>query len=245
MASREEFLREVRLALDREQAAQGRGANPADDGSAGAALVKGWEVRERLDGERPAALARLEKTAERQGWHLLKVPSYDAAVAAVVSLAQSLKARRVVRTAEPLFERVRVDEALASAGVEVTTLAWREDDPQRTREALRQAAIQADMGITGVDYVVAETATAVLVPGPGKSRLASLVPPVHVAIVDVGQLLLSLDELFVLRKVEAVRGNLGSYMSFITGPSRTGDIEQTIVVGAHGPREAHMVLIAP
>ena len=61
--------------------------------------------------------------------------------------------------------------------------------------------------------------------------------------VERGQVLPSLDELFTLRRDDFVRGDFGSYMNLITGPSRTADIEYTIVTGVHGPGEVHMVLV--
>ena len=77
------------------------------------------------------------------------------------------------------------------------------------------------------------------------SRLVSVVPPVHLAIVRPRDVLASLDDLFLLRRLEyhTNGGELGSYLNFITGPSRTADIEQTIVVGVHGPRAVHLILM--
>ena len=111
------------------------------------------------------------------------------------------------------------------------------------RQALRRRAIEGDIALTGVDYAIAETGSCVLIARKGLSRIVSLLPPVHVAVVERGQVLPSLDELFTLRRRDFLRGDLGSYMNLITGPSRTADIEHTIVTGVHGPGEVHMVLI--
>ena len=85
----------------------------------------------------------------------------------------------------------------------------------------------------------------VVAPRRGLSRLVSVVPPVHVAIVRPSDVVGTLDDLFALRRLEYAGngGEMGSYLNFITGPSRTADIEQTIVVGVHGPREVHMALL--
>ena len=75
------------------------------------------------------------------------------------------------------------------------------------------------------------------------SRLVSLLPLVHIAIVRKGQVLPSLDELFVLRRRELLAHEGPSYMNIISGPSRSADIEQTIVREIHGPGNVHTVLL--
>ena len=85
----------------------------------------------------------------------------------------------------------------------------------------------------------------VLLTRKGLSRLVSLVPPVHVALVRPQDVIETLDDFFLLRRLQYHRegGEMGSYLNFITGPSRTADIEMTLVVGVHGPKEVHLVLL--
>ena len=93
---------------------------------------------------------------------------------------------------------------------------------------------------------MAETGSVVVLPRKGLSRLVSLVPPVHLAIVRPKDLVENIDDVFLFRRLEYLRngGDMGSYLNFITGPSRTADIEMRLVVGVHGPREVHLVLLA-
>ena len=110
---------------------------------------------------------------------------------------------------------------------------------------VRERIRRADVGITGTDYAVAETGSLVILPRRGLSRLVSLVPPVHIALVRPQEVVESLHDLFLLRRLEYYRrgGEMGSYLNFITGPSRTADIEMTIVQGVHGPKTVHLALI--
>jgi L-lactate dehydrogenase complex protein LldG len=103
----------------------------------------------------------------------------------------------------------------------------------------RQAA--AELGITGCDAAIAETASVVLLSGRGRSRAVSLLPPVHLAIVQRHQLCLTMAEVF-----EKYSGALQSAASctLITGPSRTADIELTLTLGIHGPGRV-VVVIGP
>ena len=165
----------------------------------------------------------------------------------IVSLFRDLDARSILRSAHPVFEQLGLEDLLAGSGIEIEPMVIEEDanEAQRDeqREMLREQVIKADIGVTGVDYAIAETGSCVLLPRKGLSRLVSLLPPVHVAVVEMGQVLPSLDELFTLRRQDFLEGKLGSYMNIITGPSRSADIEYTLVTGVHGPGEVHMVLI--
>ncbi|MBI4234252.1 MAG: lactate utilization protein [Chloroflexi bacterium] len=241
MASREGFLKAVREATE-----AGRRDAPAPaHASAPLSAEAAQPARQRTGPPQGEILALLERMAGLQGWKFHRVASHMDAVGVVITLAETLGARQVVRSTHEVLGRVLVDSFLAARGIQTVVMAYDAKDPLASREALRQAALRADLGVTGVDYVIAETATAVILPRRGVSRLVSLAPPVHLALVEAEQVVESLDDLLALRKGAFLKGEMGSYMSFISGPSRTGDIEQTIVVGVHGPKEVHLVLIAP
>jgi L-lactate dehydrogenase complex protein LldG len=106
--------------------------------------------------------------------------------------------------------------------------------------ALRERCIHYDVGITSATYALAETGTLVMFASHEEARLVSLLPPVHLAVVPRARLLTGLDELLSIEPRPAERT---SSMVFITGPSRTADIEQFLVRGVHGPGEIHVVLV--
>ncbi len=109
-----------------------------------------------------------------------------------------------------------------------------------THEEVKAASAAADVGITSADFALADTGTLVLLTSPEESRLVSVLPAAHLAIVPVARLLSGLDELFV--NVPLPVGQ-SSAMVLITGPSRTADIEQILVRGVHGPGEVHVVFV--
>lgn len=96
-----------------------------------------------------------------------------------------------------------------------------------------------DVGISTVQAAIAETGTLVLEATSERHRLISLVPPVHIAILDASRIFETLGEaLAFLRKDEAV----SPAVAFVTGPSRTGDIELILAIGVHGPQELHVIV---
>ena len=200
------------------------------------------KVLERVTSIRDQLVDRLAEVAGLRGWQVQRTPDPEEAMAHIQSLAGRLGVDRIVRSSQDVFDFVPIDVALAAAGAAVTEVAHGEE---KSRESLRQEIVASGMGITGVDYAIAETGSAIIQPRKGLSRLVSLVPPVHVALVRPQDVIESLDDLFLLRRLEYIRngGDMGQYLNFITGPSRTADIEQTLVVGVHGPKEAHMVLL--
>ncbi len=108
------------------------------------------------------------------------------------------------------------------------------------RDALREACAAADVGITSVDYALAETGSFVMLSSPENARLISLLPPVHVAVFPRSRILANVDELLSLLPKPAEQT---SSMVLITGPSRTADIEQILVRGVHGPGEVYAVIV--
>ncbi|MBN2409824.1 MAG: lactate utilization protein, partial [Candidatus Aminicenantes bacterium] len=114
------------------------------------------------------------------------------------------------------------------------------------RAEMRKNFIQADIGISGANFAVAESGTLVVVSNEGNVRLATTLPPVHIAVVTAEKFVETLEEATVLIKTLTVASagkKLTSYVSFITGPSSTTDIEKEHVVGVHGPEEVHIIIL--
>lgn len=114
------------------------------------------------------------------------------------------------------------------------------------RRNLRQAFIDAEMGISGANVAIAETGTIVIVANEGNDRLVTTLPPIHVAIVGLEKLVATQDDANEILKVLARSGTgqkQTAYVSLITGPSRTTDIEKTLTLGVHGPRELHIIFV--
>jgi L-lactate dehydrogenase complex protein LldG len=112
-------------------------------------------------------------------------------------------------------------------------------DPEARQEALTNLSA-APVGLTGAMAGLADTGSIVLQSKPGQSRLASLLPPVHIALLQINALFPDMAH-FIQAYPEAARQ--ASNLVFITGPSRTADIEQTLTLGVHGPKELHIILI--
>src|SRR5262249_37754275 len=101
----------------------------------------------------------------------------------------------------------------------------------------------ADIGISGVAYLIAETGSVVAATAADEPRALTLLPPVHIAVADRSQLLPDLFDLFKHFASQQSPAALPSCLTIITGPSKTGDIELKLVTGVHGPGELHVVLL--
>ena len=105
----------------------------------------------------------------------------------------------------------------------------------------RDVQAAAALGVTGCDAAIAETGSLALITGRGKPRAASLLPPTHLAIVCRHQLRETMGEFFRERAAELAGA---ANCTFVTGPSRTADIELTLTLGVHGPGRV-VVIIGP
>jgi L-lactate utilization protein LutB len=117
---------------------------------------------------------------------------------------------------------------------------------EAVRKKIRQEILRAEVGITGAEAIAAETGTVFLAENDGDARIASNLPPVHVVIAGIESLTVTVaDALAVVRAVSLFGFGrpLARYVTGISGPSRTADIEFKITLGMHGPREVHVVLV--
>lgn len=119
---------------------------------------------------------------------------------------------------------------------ELLALPWRESSV--TVEA-RAARADDPVGITGVSAAIAETGTLMLASGPQTPAGVSLLPETHVAIVPSSALLATMEDAWVRLRGQAP---MPRAVNFVSGPSRTADVEQTVTLGAHGPRRVLLVV---
>ncbi len=244
---RTSFLKRVRSALGNplrdESAISAAFADPRP--AATAALAK--RMRERPPEERAALLVRLSEAAEPLNIQLVQVPDETAAVEAIARIvANSLPEwggeKRAAAWDHPLISALNLQDALADLGVPVFVTR---PAPDVDRGRVRRAVADAFVGVTSAEWCVAATATLAARNPPGAPRSVSLVPSIHVAVIRAEQVVADFQELYALLNAEMDEEGRGltDAMTFITGPSKTADIEATLVHGAHGPRELHLIVI--
>ena len=95
-------------------------------------------------------------------------------------------------------------------------------------------------GLTGCFCAIAETGTVLLLSSPATPKVTALLPETHICVVRTARLVDTMEESFALVRSEI--GDPPRAVFFVSGPSRTADIEQTIVIGAHGPYRVHIIL---
>lgn len=129
-----------------------------------------------------------------------------------------------------------VPAALQSAGIRRVG----HDTPQEDRLEHNLTYLEVDVGITGAHAALAESGSIVLVHGEGRPRMASLAPEVHVALLDLSRMERTLAHWAQENPDLAAET---TNLVLVTGPSRTGDIEQQLNLGVHGPRHVHIVMM--
>ena len=119
----------------------------------------------------------------------------------------------------------------------------------RYLEMLNSIAIPAydnlatsDVSITGCEYLVARTGSMVMSSAQVSGRTTSVYSPIHICIAYNSQLVFDVKDALVFLK-EKYKENFPSFITFATGPSRTADIEKTLVTGVHGPKEVYCFLV--
>jgi L-lactate dehydrogenase complex protein LldG len=217
MSSREDILGRVRAALHR------------NAGNAAAAReVMQAALAQRKQGPKPAidsspqALRDRFRLKSEQQSSTVEVVAQEADIPAAI--ARYLAAMKLPTSAVAWPSLAALDWAGAGRKVEA------------------RGARDADLvGITGCFCAVAETGTLMMCSSSDTPAAVSLLPETHIAIVGATRILPYMEDAWVLARREL--GSLPRAVNFISGPSRTGDIEQTIVLGAHGPYRVHIIIV--
>ncbi len=247
MSGRDDFLANIRGALGRSAPLDSPVSEaPHAVGPPGELDSRVETVRQLMSRDADNLMSILARVAETSGWNVARVADARAAGDYVLEVARNMEARSLVYSLHTVVRSAIRLDLLSNAGIQSVPVALGHESETRDaqdRARFRTIMESSDIGVTGVDYAISETGTCVIIPRAGVSRLVSLLPPVHIALVERGQVLPSLDELFTLRRNDFANGELGSYMNLITGPSRSADIEYKLITGVHGPGEVHMVLI--
>jgi len=198
-------------------------------------------VRRQLAERWPETAERFRTELERVGGVFHRVPSVAAVPRVVATLARERSTRHLVAW-HPEGIGAHLDAELRDAGLQVDGVSLGGADDERL--AIRGAAAVAGIGLTGVDLAIAETGTMVVRSGRGRPRSTSLLPPCHVAVFDPTVLIETLEQAGVfLEAWHSAADPGGAMINFITGPSRTADIELTLTRGVHGPKEVHAIFV--
>ena len=216
MSSRDAILGNVRKALD----AAGRAASPLPERGA-----VGYQ------GAGPDPLARFVEMATAMGAKPQLVADRDEAIAKIGTILDAAAAKKVLLGAGPILDGLDLEPWLRESGRTVTRLG--------RGPVERDELFAADVGITGVAGLLAETGSLIVRATDKEPRSGSLLPPVHIAIARRDQLVADLFDVFE----PLGEGKLPSNLVLITGPSKTGDIELKLVTGVHGPGEVHVIVM--
>ncbi len=213
-------------------------------------------IHNRSAAEKQQLLERLIEMAQPINLHIIVLKDEASATAAIAKLVKNKEPewgeqKSIVMWQHPLLERLNLGEALAPLNVPVyrsvlNVSEVRDISEQEARERLRKRIVSAYIGITSADFCMADTATLVMRTRPGQARSVSLVPSIHIAVIHLDQIIFDLKELYAVLQwdPDAREEGLTNCMTFISGPSKTADVEATMVHGAHGPREVYVYVIS-
>jgi len=213
-------------------------------------------IRNRSRAERQQLLDRFIEMAVPISLKVIVLEDEQSTAAAIADLVKQKDPefgdrKGIVAWQHPLIERLNLADALIDQKVpvivtEITDADSDEVSALNERNRLRKQVIDSYIGITAADYGMADTASLVMRTRPGQARSVSLVPSIHIGVIHLDQIIWDLKELFALISFDPIvrKEGLTNCMTFISGPSKTADVEATMVHGAHGPREVYVYVIS-
>lgn len=167
------------------------------------------------------------------GGHVVRLENIEQAGRFIAEKSAEMSARTLLRQNETLLEQLSLEQLLPEASIYV----WNERDDLNWREV----AAGADIGIVAADHAVAYTGSLVVQSSEHKGRSVSLLPAVLMAVIPIHRLRTRLGE--VLIQLDEAGRELPAGIHFISGPSRSADIENDLTIGVHGPGIVYAILV--
>ncbi|MBE9570939.1 MAG: lactate utilization protein [Proteobacteria bacterium] len=207
-------------------------------------LIRWQDIEDRRASHMEELVQTFKRECELLTGKVYVARTNDEACKFLSSIIKEVGIKRIIKWSSPLLKRLEIDRLLNSLGAQNMLLAEKTSPNEVRRKDYTGPASKAELGISGVDYGLADTGTLVLRTSPDQNRATSLLPPVHVAIMESKSILFSSDDLIarLLLDLEE-KGDLDSCLTLITGPSLTADIELNLVLGVHGPKELHVIIV--
>lgn len=172
-------------------------------------------------------------------------------IALVLKLAREHGAWHAVMSSSPLSHTCRLKEGLMEAGIEVIKTALREqpgpDDAKAVMDKLKWKYLEADLGICEASVGIAETGTLVITGNEGDERLVTILPRIHITLLNVDNLVATMEDAVARLKsgCPAVPGRrLPRYVTYLTGRNTTGDIPGALTARAQGPEQEYVVIFS-
>lgn len=176
-----------------------------------------------LEFSKEILIENFQTNLEFVGGNITVVYDESEATEVLLSLIKAKNARKIAFSDSPLVKKI---------------VGFLKMDAEFIENAPAEILFETDLGITGAQWAIAETGTLVLESESERHRLTSLVPPIHVCILEAKNIRQTLGEILGI-----LQQRLNPAITFITGASRTSDIELTLAIGVHGPGELHVILI--
>jgi L-lactate dehydrogenase complex protein LldG len=157
----------------------------------------------------------------------------------IVDLARELAVKSIALGSGNVSDMDAIGEALERADFRIVRTVPVADTE---RAAMRSHVADSDLGIADADYAIAATGTLAVISNAQRPSSLTLLPPASLAIVQIDRIVANLAELLAALGPNGIASNR---MTLITGPSRTADIEKRIVMGVHGPKSLHVIVVWP
>jgi L-lactate dehydrogenase complex protein LldG len=192
--------------------------------------VVDWRPYLPKDAGREELYQQFKAKAEGMAAKVIRVATKEEAIKAIVAELKEFNVKKAVSVPLTLVNDQLLQEAAQKEGIYLSL------------ELSKDQIEQSDFGISEFDLGIAELGTIVQDANSVHKRMVSALPPTHLAIIETSSIVDTfVDSLQVLQR--AYRGNLSRYIAYITGPSRTADIERVLTIGVHGPSKLTIICI--